>query len=306
MINDYELQRISTDKTVGVYLMKVLDLFSGIGGFSLGLERAGMKTVAFCEIDPFCQKILKKHWPDVPIHTDITKLDGKQYAGAIDLVCGGFPCQPFSFAGKRKGKIDNRHLWPEMFRVVQESKPTWFLGENVPGIINMELEQVCTDLEAEGYEVQPLIIPACGVDAPHRRNRVWILAHSNFCNDNRISRQNEGAGKKEQIQERNKYRQFGNASDLCASTVANPDSTGLQRGNVKEGSYKKNGGIQQGRELERNCAAGRSKQWDVESCMDRVANGIPRRVDRLRALGNAVVPQIPEIIGNYMMRIQNL
>jgi DNA (cytosine-5)-methyltransferase 1 len=160
--------------------MRVLDLFSGIGGFSLGLERAGMRTVAFCEVDKFCQQVLKKHWPDVPIHDDITQLDGKQYAGAIDLVCGGFPCQPFSVAGKQKGKNDNRYLWPEMLRIVSEAKPTWFIGENVPGIINMALEQVCVDLEAQGYEVQTLIIPACAVDAPHRRNRIWIVAYSKY------------------------------------------------------------------------------------------------------------------------------
>ena len=111
--------------------MRVLDLFSGIGGFSLGLERAGMKTIAFCEQDEYCQKVLKKHWPDVPIHNDIRELDGTQYRGAVDVVCGGFPCQPFSQAGKRAGKDDDRDLWPEMFRIIREVQPARVIGENV-------------------------------------------------------------------------------------------------------------------------------------------------------------------------------
>lgn len=158
--------------------MRVLDLFSGIGGFSLGLERAGMETVAFCEVDPFCRQILNKHWPDVPIHNDIRELNGKEYQGRIDLICGGFPCQPFSTAGKRKGKDDDRDLWPEMFRIIREVRPAWVIGENVAGFINMEFERTANDLEAEGYQVQAFNIPACAVGAPHERKRIWIVAHS--------------------------------------------------------------------------------------------------------------------------------
>jgi DNA (cytosine-5)-methyltransferase 1 len=155
-----------------------LDLFSGIGGFALAAGWAGFKTIGFCEIDKFCQGILKKHWPEVPIHENIKELRGGAYAGCT-LLTGGFPCQPFSQAGKRRGKDDDRHLWPEMLRVIDEAKPTWVVGENVVGIIGMELDQVCSDLEAKNYEVQPIIIPACGVDAPHRRDRVWIIANNN-------------------------------------------------------------------------------------------------------------------------------
>ena len=170
--------------------LTVLDLFSGIGGFSLGLENAGFSTIAFCEIEPFCQKVLSKHWPKIPVAGDIRKLSYKNgklynagrviYEGKIDLICGGFPCQPFSVAGKQKGKDDNRHLWPEMLRVIKEAKPSWVIGENVPGIINLALDQVYIDLEGEDYEVETLIIPACAVGAPHRRDRVWIIAY-NYC-----------------------------------------------------------------------------------------------------------------------------
>lgn len=148
-------------------------------GFSLGLERAGMNTVAFCEIDPFCQKVLKKHWPDIPIHDDITKLDGKQYAGTVDLICGGFPCQPFSVAGRKAGTQDNRDLWPEMFRIIKESRPRWVIGENVANFVNMAFTRTAVDLESAGYEVWPVVIPACAIGAPHRRDRVWIIAYAN-------------------------------------------------------------------------------------------------------------------------------
>ena len=152
-----------------------LDLFSGIGGFALAAGWAGFETVGFCDNEPYAQAVLKKHWPNVPIHGDIKALDGTAYRG-VTLLTGGFPCQPFSNAGKRRGKDDDRYLWPQMLRVIQEARPTWIVGENVVGIIGLALDQVCSDLEAEGYEVEPIIIPACGVDAPHRRNRVWVVA----------------------------------------------------------------------------------------------------------------------------------
>ena len=152
-----------------------LDLFSGIGGFALAARWAGFRTIGFCDNEPFAQAVIKKHWPEVPIHGDIKALDGTAYRG-VTLLTGGFPCQPFSNAGKRRGKDDDRYLWPEMLRVIQEARPAWIVGENVIGIIGLALDQVCSDLEAEGYEVEPIIIPACGVDAPHRRNRVWIIA----------------------------------------------------------------------------------------------------------------------------------
>jgi DNA-cytosine methyltransferase len=169
--------------------MQRIDLFSGIGGFSLVGSWLGWETVAFCEIDPFCQKVLKKHWPDVPIFDDIKTLTANEIKTKTKwdsteptIVVGGFPCQPFSTAGKRKGTADDRALWPEMFRVIREVRPTWVVAENVRGLLSVEgglvFEQVCTDLESEGYEVQPFLIPACAVNAWHRRDRVWIIAYA--------------------------------------------------------------------------------------------------------------------------------
>jgi DNA (cytosine-5)-methyltransferase 1 len=229
--------------------MKVLDLFSGIGGFSLGLKRAGMHTVAFCEIDKFCQKVLSKHWPDVPIYDDIKTLTSERLEQdgiePIDVICGGFPCQPFSVAGQKKGTADNRDLWPEMFRLIKECQPTWVIGENVAGFVNMELERTALDLESEGYEVQPLVIPACAIGAPHRRDRVWIIAYSNSQD---VERQRE-------ISCRTQKKIF--ISKGCWGETQSPV-----------------------------CGGG---------------NGIPHRMDRLRTLGNAVVPQIPEIIGKVII-----
>ena len=140
--------------------MRVLDLFSGIGGFSLGLESVGMETVAFCEQNNVCQKILAQHWPTLPIHSDITELNGYEYRGTVELVCGGFPCQPFSVAGKQLGAEDDRALWPQMLRVIREVAPRWVIGENVSGIISMELDSVLSDLEDSGYSCQTFVIPA--------------------------------------------------------------------------------------------------------------------------------------------------
>ncbi len=158
--------------------MKHLDLFSGIGGFALAAKWAGIETVAFCEIDDFACKVLKKNFPGIPIHEDIKKLEGEQYA-EIDIITGGYPCQPFSLAGKRKGQEDERHLWPEMFRIIKQSRPRYVVAENVVGHISMGLDKVCNDLEGEGFGVWSFVIPACAVDAPHKRDRVWIVAYSN-------------------------------------------------------------------------------------------------------------------------------
>jgi len=164
---------------------KVLDLFSGLGGFSLGLERTGhFETVAFCDNDKFSKAILDKHWKGIKVYDDVREItkekfkeDGIEFP---DIITGGFPCQPFSVAGKQKGTSDDRHLWPEMFRIIKTFKPRFVIGENVRGIVNIQdgvvFETVCTDLESEGYEVQPFNIPAAGVGAPHRRERIWFIA----------------------------------------------------------------------------------------------------------------------------------
>jgi DNA (cytosine-5)-methyltransferase 1 len=162
---------------------KLLDLFSGIGGFSLGAEANGIPTVAFVEKDPFCQKVLRKHWSNTPIISDIRTVKGEDYeTDGVTIVSGGFPCQPFSVAGKQKGTDDDRYLWDETIRVVAETKPEWFIGENVDGIVNIQdgmvLRQVQDDLEKEGFQVQCLVIPASGIGAWHQRKRVWIVGHS--------------------------------------------------------------------------------------------------------------------------------
>jgi DNA (cytosine-5)-methyltransferase 1 len=166
--------------------VKHLDLFSGIGGFALGLQKVGFETVAFCDIEKYCQHLLKEKWNGVKIYNDVREITKEKFEAdgieSPEIITGGFPCQPFSVAGSRKGTDDNRHLWPEMFRIIKEFKPRWIIGENVRGIVSIQdglvFETVCTDLESEGYEVQTFNIPAVGVGAPHKRERIWIVANS--------------------------------------------------------------------------------------------------------------------------------
>lgn len=163
--------------------MRHASLFSGIGGFDLAAQWMGWENVMQCEIDPFCQKILRHHFPSSILYDDIRTIDGKKWRGGCDVLSGGFPCQPFSAAGRRAGTDDNRFLWPEMFRAIQEIAPAWVVAENVRGILSIDggmvFEGVCSDLEAAGYSVQAFIIPACAVDAPHKRERVWFVANRN-------------------------------------------------------------------------------------------------------------------------------
>ena len=159
--------------------LKVLSLFAGIGGIDLGLESTGrFETIQFVEYEPFCQHILRRHWPDVPIWGDVKTFDPDS-CGDIDLLCGGYPCQPFSVAGKQKGTEDDRHLWPRMFEIIKHKRPTWVLCENVPGHVNLGLDQVLFDLESEGYSWQTFVLGAVAVDAPHRRQRLFIVANTN-------------------------------------------------------------------------------------------------------------------------------
>ncbi len=163
-------------------MLRMLDLFSGIGGFSYAGEKlvGGYETVAFCEYDKHCQKVLRKHWPDTEIIDDVRELanDADRFRGLVDIVVGGYPCQPFSLAGVRRGDKDDRHLWPEMLRIIQAVRPTWVIGENVAGHISMGLDTVLSDLETEGYQARCFVIPAVAADAYHRRDRCWIIAHA--------------------------------------------------------------------------------------------------------------------------------
>jgi DNA (cytosine-5)-methyltransferase 1 len=303
--------------------MRVLDLCSGIGGFSLGLQRAGMETVAFCEIDEFCRKILNKHWPDVPVFKDIKALaNGSE--GLIpecDLICGGVPCQPFSVAGKKEGQQDDRHLWPFMFEIVKQQKPAFVIVENVAGFVNMALDDVLSDLESEGYASQSYLIPACAVDAKHRRDRVWIIAYSDSAaiwhrtERQEVGRHNVQAG-----------RETVTAHDGEAQFVANPDSEWQQQsqGNQQESRGRSidssedvadsNSKRRRSGNTERQNAkdAGQPSRrkgndtrrvaaWEPEPRVGRVAHGVPNRVDRIKGLGNAVVPQVVEVIGRAIM-----
>ena len=265
-----------------------LDLFSGIGGFALAAKWNGYRTLAFCDNEPYAQAVLKKHWPDVPCHQDIREVRGELYAG-VTLLTGGFPCQPFSVAGKQRGKDDNRYLWPEMLRVIREAKPTWIIGENVAGIVNLALDQVCTDLEAEGYEVEPIIIPACAVDAPHRRDRVWIVG---YAKSNGLTTSKTGRGLFNQPEEQGgKVEKRESSGASCTSSdVADTDSGvgKAQHGESLLGKQNEQGETNG----HTNGCLSEGAIWLAEPSVGRVAHGIPNRVHRLKGLGNAIVPQV--------------
>ena len=330
--------------------MNHLDLFSGIGGFSLALEKVGFKTIAFCENDPYCRLFFAKALERVTIHNDIKKLEAKDIKEPIDILTGGFPCQPYSVAGKQKGTDDNRYLWPDMFRIIKEVKPTFVIAENVRGIINIQdgmvFETVCSDLEAEGFEVQSFVIPAAGVNAPHKRERVWIVGYSkhNGSLTTKIKRRNnkiddrttkgkntsiepertsgsrdneimensrrklhEGAsfGEKNEDEIRkenaNKFeRSSGESTFDVANTKSEQSDTDDNRQESREVSEQKQIESRGGRSWTL-----REASWSSEPDVGRVANGIPGRAYRLRGLGNAVVPKIPEEIGKAIWKVLN-
>lgn len=286
--------------------LKVLDLFSGIGGFSLGLERTqGFETVAFCEIDPFCQKVLKKHWPDVPIYNDVRTLD---YDGAVDVITGGYPCQPFSTAGRRKGQDDDRHLWPAMLRLIQKYRPTWVIGENVAGHISMGLDDVLSDLADINYGARTFIIPACAVDAKHRRDRVWIVANAGSKRRNNGWDHREGGHILQNLlwdAEESKPEWKGRKRWIGAVSQDVADTSSL--GQSGSGKPVERCGTEAPREGETgfSFAISQPRIWPIEPNVGRVANGVPKRVDRLRSLGNSVVPQIPEMIGYAILEAHN-
>lgn len=270
----------------------VLDLFSGIGGFSLGLEAAGaFRTVAFCEREPFCQAVLRKHWPGVPIHDDVRTIDADGYRG-IDILCGGFPCQPFSVAGKQRGAEDDRDLWPEMLRVIEAIQSRWVIGENVRGFVNepMGLQRSLSDLEGIGYSAVPFVIPACAVDAPHRRDRVWIVAHAD--------RAGQSAGEGCREDNRNKAR---HDTGRRGADAAHPDDPRLQ-GREQRRAFGESEGAS--RSVAQRGQNGGPQRWATEPDVGRVSHGVPNRVDRLKALGNAVVPQIVAQIGRAIIQAE--
>lgn len=255
--------------------MTHLDLFSGIGGFAIAAQAAGFTTIGFSEIEPYACKILKRHWPDVPNYGDIRNIRGVQ----CDLITGGFPCQPFSLAGKQRGAADDRHLWPEMCRVIAEARPAWVLGENVPGIIGMELDRVLDDLESLGYAAWPIAIPACAVDARHRRQRIWIVAYSEHERRHAAALNGKSArdGRGQAESQEQAEQPPGNY------LLADAEAPGLER-------------AISARQARADGRTPKCYRWPTEPGMGRVADGIPNRSHRLRGLGNAIVPQVAEVI----------
>jgi len=242
------------------FSLKHLDLFSGIGGFALAAQWAGIETVAFCEIDDFACKVLNKNFPGVPVHRDIRELDGGLYAG-IDIITGGYPCQPFSIAGNQRAEKDDRHLWPEMFRIITQAKPTWVVCENVYGHVTLGLDAVINDLESRGYTSQSFVIPAMAKGCNHRRDRVFIVANTT-----------------------------SNGRDESQTSASNEKTT------IKRRPKKQN----ENRYNEGRCGLWPEMEWGGHSTWGwgakppalRVDDGLPNRMDRNKALGNAVVPQV--------------
>ena len=263
-----------------------LDLFSGIGGFALACRWLGIETIGFCEIEPYAQRVLRKNFPGVRIFEDVRKLQTDEFPRPW-IVTGGYPCQPFSQAGKRRGEEDDRHLWPPMFEIIRSCRPDWVLAENVAGHVSMGLDQVLSDLEGEDYTVQPIIVPACAVDAPHRRDRVWIVGYTKKRNGG-ICGRNGDCGL--QIPKR------GNTSREIVFT--HPTNSGCEF----RGVFSENEKRQRSSGDALQYSKRRKTVWHTEPSVGRVAHGIPNRVDRLRGLGNAIVPQVAYEIINAMIQ----
>lgn len=258
-------------------------MFSGIGGFALAAKLAGFRTVAFCEKEEYWQRWLPRCWPGVPIEPDIFGVNGAGYRG-VDLLTGGFPCQPFSQAGQRRGAKDDRHLWPEMLRVIKEARPTWVIGENVIGFVGMGLDALLSDLEGEGYSCRPFIIPAVGVGAQQYRYRVWIVAHR----DGKRKLQSKGV-------QQNQRGRIGNQD----FNVSNPNGERWNASAVFGGKFAESG-CEKSEEWNRERAklikpfppAGEPLEalLTPETCG--APYGLPDGMDRIKGLGNAIVPQV--------------
>jgi len=280
-------------------------LFSGIGGFDLAAEWAGWTNAFNCEIDPFCRKILKYHFPDAEQYGDIRTTDFTIWRDRIDVLTGGFPCQPFSLAGKRKGTEDDRYLWPEMLRVIRTVRPRWVVGENVFGIVNwsegMVFDKVCSDLEAAGYEVQPYIIPACGVGAPHRRDRCWFVGHL-VENPERVRRDGD------EPEEESRVGRFGKP---CAGDHVRVCGTeGIARNGNKRRIPNWNDFPTQSPVCGRN--DGIPGIVDIVTILEGRRARQPYipygrwRKESVKGFGNAVVPQVPLQIFETIKKYENL
>jgi len=283
--------------------MKHLGLFEGIGGFSLAARWMGWETLAWCEWNEFGQKVLRHHFPEAEGFGDIKKTDFTKYANRIDIITGGFPCQPYSGAGKRKGKADERHLWPEMLRAIREVQPSYVVGENVRGLTNwnggLVFDEVQADLEAEGYEVLPFLLPACAVNAPHRRDRIWFVAHSD------INARQEFAG--------NLGCKNGEYEKKGLEFIYNAVEHNGNEGNATDTNRN---GLHE-------CSGNQWKNFPTQSPICGGNDGVPTRLygitfskwrnESIKAYGNAIVPQIAyelfkaiEATDNLFNKAQNL
>ena len=319
--------RASGRSLTGIVILNHLDLFSGIGGFSLGLERTGgFRTIGFCETDAYCTKVLQKNFPGIPLHGDIRELKGTDF-GAVDIITGGYPCQPFSVAGKQKGVEDPRHLWPEMFRVVKESRPTWVIGENVAGHIKLGLDSVLKDLESEGYRTRTFSVSASSIGANHQRERIWIVSYSNShtktkrreCSPN--EKTSYARKHNERRSKTNGGERYIRETGKSSSEVSNSNSrlrgrwraigeSGTDQKREFSASQKKSEcGTQDIRSKVIGCHAvsGETENWwQTFSKFHRIPDGISYELDkdrakRIKALGNSLVPHIPYYIGQSII-----
>jgi len=293
-------------------------LFSGIGGFDLAAEWMGWENVFHCEWNPFGQRVLHHYWPNAETFTDITKTDFTKYANTVDIITGGFPCQPYSSAGKRLGKEDERHLWPEMLRAIREISPRFVVGENVRGLTNwnggLVFDEVCTELESYGYSVAPVIIPACGLNAPHKRERIWFVAHSNDTRTYDNNRVDTKWQEKNQRRERELQFECGQNGYNGVTTDANSERHrgGNNQPNANKpkeramGKHKKGDGDRIWGKIE-GCGefTTRPRNWDqfptqspicggndgISTALDGVAFS-KWRAESVKAYGNAIVPQV--------------
>ncbi len=271
--------------------LTVGSLFSGIGGLDLGLERAGMQVIWQSEIDPYACKVLKKHWPEVPNHGDIKQIDWRAVE-PVDVICGGYPCQPFSTAGKRKGTDDPRHLWPWVRTAISELRPRYAILENVRGHLSLGGLQVIGELAEIGYDAEWRVVSAAGMGAPHRRDRIIIVAYPN----NAGKRTSNGNMEREVAPSSAERLNPWNQSGRCGADVANSSSERCKKSVCPCSrvftSNHVGGSSSDSRSI--------NEWWQVEPSVGRVADGIPNRLDRLKGLGNAVVPQVAEYIGRLI------
>lgn len=283
--------------------LRVLDLFSGIGGFSLGLERTGgFETVAFCEIEPFPRRALAKHWPEVPCYDDVRTLSADRLRAdgiAVDVICGGFPCQDISRAGNQAGITGERSgLWFEYARIVGELRPSYVIVENVSTLLHRGLDAVLGSLAALGYDADWDCIPASYVGAPHIRDRIWVVAYPQRTDANSF-----GPYRAAQHDWRaQRWDEQGSVTGPLGQVLADANGKRSEGRRLSEASGRGAGIHAERRGAAQRGAALRSGAWwSTEPDVGRVAHGVPARVDRLRSLGNAVVPQIPEMIGRAIL-----